>query len=151
MECQKFIPEGWKNAEEGFDFAQLKEAKMKGTVMQGLVQKCDTNYNLQIALGNDIIGIIPRNEVDIINQDDFGMTNPAICKNKVGQFVQFKIKDIYDENKLLLSRKQVRKRCIRLGKKGFKTWYGGKWNCKKYSKIWCFCRYWRRYYRASSY
>ena len=56
MECQKFIPEGWKNAEEGFDFAQLKEAKMKGTVMQGLVQKCDTNYNLQIALGNDIIG-----------------------------------------------------------------------------------------------
>lgn len=114
---QKFIPEGWNSLEENFNLEQLQTAKQQGTVIQGFVNKCDENCNLQVHLGKDIIGIIPRNEMDAINNDDFGMAKLSICKNKVNQFVQFKVKEIYDENRLLLSRKEARKRCIKLGKK----------------------------------
>lgn len=109
MEYQKFIPEGWNEQKEDFNLAQLENAKEQGTVIQGFVEKCDENYNLQIQLGKDIIGIIPRNEMDAINNDEFGMTRQSICKNKVGQFVQFKVKEVYDENRLLLSRKEAGK------------------------------------------
>lgn len=109
MEYQKFIPEGWNEQKEDFNLAQLENAKEQGTVMQGFVEKCDENYNLQIQLGKDIIGIIPRNEMDAVNNDEFGMTRQSICKNKVGQFVQFKVKEVYDENRLLLSRKEAGK------------------------------------------
>lgn len=114
---QKFIPEGWNDTEENFNLEQLENAKLQGTIMQGFVSKCDENCNLQVRLGADLIGIIPRNEMDAINSDDFGMTRPSICKNKVNQFVQFKVKEIYDENKLILSRKEARKRSFRLDKK----------------------------------
>ncbi len=117
MEYQKFIPEGWKNTKEEFNLMELQTAKQSGTILQGLVEKCDENYNLQIQLGKNIIGVIPRNEMDILNKDDFGLTKQSICKNKVGQFVQFKVKEIFDENRLLLSRKEVRKRSLKLGKK----------------------------------
>lgn len=107
VQMQKFIPEGWNNIEENFTIDQLKNAYENGTIMQGYVNNCDENYNLQISLGKDIIGIIPRNEMDAITSDEFGITKSSICKNKVNQFVQFKVKEIYDENKLLLSRKDV--------------------------------------------
>jgi len=106
-QMQKFLPEGWNVEKENFNLEQLYEAKQNGTVIQGFVNKCDENYNLQIHLDRDIIGIIPRNEMDAMNQDDFGMTKQSICKNKVNQFVQFKVKEIYDENRLLLSRKEA--------------------------------------------
>ncbi len=106
-QMQKFLPEGWNVEKENFNLEQLYEAKQNGTVMQGFVNRCDENCNLQISLDRDIIGIIPRNEMDAIHQDDFGMTKQSICKNKVNQFVQFKVKEIYDENRLLLSRKEA--------------------------------------------
>ncbi len=115
MEYQKFIPEGWNDTKENFSLEQLEQAKKHGSIMQGFVSKCDENCNLQVHLGRDIIGIIPRNEVDSINYDDLGMTRPSICKNKVNQFVQFKVKEIYDENCLLLSRKEVRERSFGMG------------------------------------
>ena len=109
---QKFVPEGWKDTKENFELQDLQNAKLQGTVIQGFVNKCDENYNLQVHLGKDIIGIIPRNEMDAVNVDDFGMTNPSICKNKVNQFVQFKVKEIYNENRLLLSRKEAGKEAL---------------------------------------
>lgn len=115
MEYQKFIPEGWVETKEEFTLSELKNAKMNGTILQGFVNDCDENCNLQIALGKNIIGVIPRNEMDAINSDEFGMTKQSICKNKVKQFVQFKVKEIYDENRLILSRKEARKRCFKLG------------------------------------
>lgn len=117
MEYQKFIPEGWNTTKEDFNLEQLQVAKQNGSIMQGFVSKCDDNYNLQVYLGKNLVGIIPRNEMDAMHQDDFGMTRSSICKNKVNQFVQFKVKEIYDENRLLLSRKEVRKRGFKLGKK----------------------------------
>ena len=120
LNWQKKNTEEEKNMEyqkEDFNLEQLQVAKQNGSIMQGFVSKCDDNYNLQVYLGKNLVGIIPRNEMDAMHQDDFGMTRSSICKNKVNQFVQFKVKEIYDENRLLLSRKEVRKRGFKLGKK----------------------------------
>ena len=105
----KFIPEGWNDTKENYSLEQLQLAQKEGTIIQGFVSKCDENCNLQIHLGKDIVGIVPRNEVDVISQDNFGMTRPSICKNKVNQVVQFKVKSIENENQLILSRKEVEK------------------------------------------
>ena len=109
IQMQKFIPEGWVESNQSFDLEQLKSAKEKGTIIQGLVRECDENCNLHINLGDSITGIIPRTEMDAISYDEFGMTKQSICKNKVNQFVQFKVKEIYDDNNLLLSRKDAEK------------------------------------------
>lgn len=138
MEYQKFIPEGWNDTKENFNLEQLQDAKHNGNIMQGYVDQCDENYNLQIHLGKDIIGIIPRNEIDPINHDDFGMTRPSICKNKVNHFVQFKIKEIYDENRLLLSRKEVGEEALEWIKNELEPGKIVNRNCEKYSKIWSF-------------
>lgn len=112
MEYQKFIPEGWEETKEEFNMLQLKSAFDEGKVMQGFVGKCDENYNLHIQLGNNITGILPRNELEAVDIDEYGFCKTSICKNKVNQFVQFKIKEIYDEDKILLSRKSVQKEAL---------------------------------------
>ena len=108
-QMQKFMPEGWSKTNQIFDLEQLKNAKENGTIIQGFVEKCDENCNLHISLGEKINGIIPRNEMDAISFDDFGMTKQSICKNKVNHFVQFKVKDIGSDNSVLLSRKDAEK------------------------------------------
>lgn len=130
MNCeQRFVPEGWNNTREKFDLQELKNAKLEGTIIQGFVNKCDENYNLQICLGENIIGIIPRNEMDAVNIDDFGMTSPSICKNKVNQFVQFKVKEIYDDNRLLLSRKDAEEEILNWVKNDLKEGMTVNRNC----------------------
>ena len=107
MEYQKFIPEGWDETKESLNTSFIQNAFETGKVLQGYVNECDSNYNLHLNLGNNIKGIIPRNELEGINVDDLGFCNPNICKNKVNQFVQFKIKEIYDDENVILSRKNV--------------------------------------------
>ena len=80
IQMQKFLPEGWRNKKENFNLQQLYHAKESGTVLQGFVNSCDENCNLQIFLDKDIMGIIPRNEMDVINSDNFGITKQNICK-----------------------------------------------------------------------
>lgn len=80
--------------------------------MQGIVKKCDSNYNLYVNLGNNFKGIIPREEVEAFNVDENGFSNPKICKNKVNQIVQFKVKKKQDEHTFLLSRKEVEQEAL---------------------------------------
>lgn len=134
----KFIPEGWNDTKENYSLEQLQLAQKEGTIIQGFVSKCDENCNLQIHLGKDIVGIVPRNEVDVISQDNFGMTRPSICQNKVNQFIQFKVKEIYDENRLLLSRKEAEKEALDWIKEELEPGMIVNRNGKKYSKIWSF-------------
>lgn len=134
----KFIPEGWNELEEDFNLEQLQTVKREEKVIQGFVEKCDENYNLQVHLGKDIIGIIPRNEMDAISHDEFGVTQLNICKNKVNQFVQFKVKEIYDENRLLLSRKEAGKEALKWIKNELEPGMIVNRNCKKYQKVWRF-------------
>lgn len=106
MNYQRILPEGWDNIETTLAPNEIDTAWQTGKIMQAKVTKCDSSYNLHVNLGNNIEGIIPREEVEAINTDNVGFPRPNICINKVNQYVQFKIKDI-TEDKVILSRKSV--------------------------------------------
>lgn len=112
MNYQRIMPEGWYDEEITFNMDDITDAWQNGRVMQGKVEKCDSSYNLHINLGNNIEGIIPREEVEAVSVDDLGFPKPNICTNKVNKYVQFKVKNINDE-KIILSRKSVGKEVIK--------------------------------------
>lgn len=101
MNTFKFFPEGWKN-----DYLIEKDG-----ILQGIVEKCDENYNLHVKMGNGSEGIIPREEVDAINTDENGLPKTNICVGKVNKYVQFKIKGKEGDN-LVFSRKDVQEEVL---------------------------------------
>ena len=107
MEYQKFIPEGWTENKEEYTINNLEQIHNEGKIIQGYVERCDEKYNLHVNLGKNIEGIIPRNELDAINVDEYGFCKTQICKNKLNKFIQFKVKEIYNENNIILSRKSA--------------------------------------------
>lgn len=112
MDYQRFIPEGWIDVCKPVTPFELNTAFQNGNIMDGIVTKCDSNYNLYVDLGNNIKGIIPREEVEAINVDETGFPKPNICINKVNKIVQFKVKDIKKEDLVILSRKAVGKEAL---------------------------------------
>ena len=60
---------------------------INGDVMEARVTRCDANYNLYIDLGNEITGVIPREEVELINIDETGFPKPNICISKVNKII----------------------------------------------------------------
>lgn len=104
MNTFQFVPEGWNEQIEKLDMNKIQEYKEENKVVQGIVQSCDEKYNLHINLGNGIDGIIPRSEVEDTQE---GLPDERLCTGKVHKYVQFKIKDIKEHNKILLSRKSV--------------------------------------------
>lgn len=112
MIYQRFLPEGWVSSNCNVTEEQLQKAISTGEIMQGKVCKCDSNYNLHIDFGNNIKGVIPREEVEAINVDETGFPKPNICTSKVNKFVQFKVKDIDSKNNFILSRKEVGKEAL---------------------------------------
>ena len=112
MEYQRFIPEGWSEEFSPLTDNVLNSAKITGEILQGRVCKCDSNYNLYIDLGNKLVGVIPREEVEAINVDETGFPKPNICTSKVNKFVQFRVKDKDIKNNYILSRKEVGKEAI---------------------------------------
>lgn len=104
---QKFIPEGWNTECKPITKIDLDNALKNGEIINGRVEKCDSNYNLYVNLGNSMQGVIPREEVEAINVDETGFPKPNICISKVNKIVQFKVKDITKEDIAILSRKQV--------------------------------------------
>ena len=109
---QKFIPEGWNNMPKAFSLEELSIASINGNIMQAKVTKCDSNYNLYLDLGNNITGIIPREEVEAISVDETGFPKPNICTSKVDKFVQFKVKDVSKKDIVILSRKAAEKEAV---------------------------------------
>lgn len=112
MEYQKFIPEGWQELKNSFSIEELSSASINGNIMQGKVTRCDSNYNLYLDLGNNITGIIPREEIEAVNIDETGFPKPNICSSKVDKVVQFKVKDVKQKDIVVLSRKAVGKEAI---------------------------------------
>lgn len=112
MEYQKFIPEGWQDNIGPFSMKELNEAFKNGNIMQAKVNKCDSNYNLYLELGNNIKGLIPREEIEAINIDETGFPKPNICTSKIDKIIQFKVKDIMKDDVVILSRKDVGKEAI---------------------------------------
>lgn len=107
MEYQRFMPEGWVVNETDITKEQLADAISTGEILQGKVNKCDSNYNLYVDFGNDVKGVIPREEVEAVNIDETGFPKPNICTSKVNRYVQFKVKDIDSKNNFILSRRAV--------------------------------------------
>ena len=95
MNSLKFKPEGWNNE-----------------IMQGLVKRCDKNYNLYVNLENGLTGIMPREEIEAINLQENNLPKENICIGKVHKFVQFKIKEIKNDNTVIISRKDVQKEAL---------------------------------------
>ncbi len=113
MDYQRFIPEGWNQTCKQFTSFELNTAYQNGNIIDGIVKKCDSNYNLYIDLGNNITGMIPREEIEAINIDEKGFPKPDICINKINKIVQFKIKDIKNDDFIILSRKEVGKEALK--------------------------------------
>lgn len=109
---QKFIPEGWNDVNKAFSIEELNKASINGNIMEAKVTKCDSNYNLYLNLGNNITGIIPREEVEAINIDETGFPKPNICTSKIDKFVQFKVKDTSRKDAVILSRRAVGKEAM---------------------------------------
>ena len=112
MNYQRILPEGWESVETILDMDDINYAWQNGKIIQAKVSMCDSSYNLHLNLGNNIEGIIPRDEIEAVNTDDMGFPRPNICINKVNQYVQFKVKDIINNGKVILSRKSVGKEAI---------------------------------------
>lgn len=104
---QRFIPEGWEESRNPVSKEVLEQAMQMGSIMQGVVTKCDADYNLHIDFGNHITGVIPREEVEAVKIGEEGIPNPNICMSKVNQYVQFKVKEIKEDDCYILSRKEV--------------------------------------------
>lgn len=104
---QRYMPEGWEETSFMATEDKLKNAMQTGEILQAKVRMCDANYNLYVDLGNQINGVIPREEVEAINVDETGFPKPNICTSKVNKFVQFKVKDVDSKNNFILSRKEV--------------------------------------------
>ena len=111
MIYQRIQPEGWELSDVSFNLEQINNAWQNGQIIQAKVKECDSSYNLHIDLGNELEGIIPRDEIEAISVDNSGFPKPNICLSKVDTYVQFKVKDISND-KVILSRKNVGREVI---------------------------------------
>lgn len=112
MIANNFMPEGWINQTAVLEPNDVTKCMQNHQTLQGIVEKCDTDYNLYVKLGNNIEGIIPREEVEGINVGTDGLPKVNLCTGKVNKYVQFKIKEVKDEKTVLLSRKDVQKEAM---------------------------------------
>lgn len=111
----KFYPEG-KNQElsKQFDSVdEIKEAMIKGEIIESKVLLCDREHNLHVDLGA-VRGIIPRIE-GAVGIDDGSVRDIALI-SKVNKSVCFTVlgfqKDIYNNSLAILSRRAVQLGCL---------------------------------------
>ncbi len=120
MNTLKFEPEGWNNEITKVNKTNIETYMKDNVTLQGLVKKCDDNYNLYIGFENGLIGKIPREEVEAVKTDESGLPKSNLCSGKVHKFVQFKIKNVEDDG-IILSRKQVQKEAMNWVKNDLKV------------------------------
>lgn len=108
MGIQRFIPEGWDSGIGELTKEQITDALQNNNILQGRVVSCDDNYNLHVEVSNGLKdAIIPREEIEAIYVDSLGYPKPNICSNKVNKLVQFKVKNILEDDTAILSRRNV--------------------------------------------
>lgn len=111
MNTLKFKPEGWNKEITKLESKNIENYIQTKEIMQGLVNKCDENYNLYIQFENGLTGIMPRKEIEAINIEENGLPKSNLCTGKVHKFVQFQIKEVA-ENNIIISRKEVQKEAL---------------------------------------
>lgn len=96
MIYQKFNPEGWIDKNKTYTKEELENAFNDKKVLESYIEKYD-NENCYVYLGKDKLGILPKENLGIYNKNN--------------RFIQFKIENL-NENKYILSRKEVQKECL---------------------------------------
>jgi len=121
MIANTFMPEGWEDRTTILGQNDINKYLQNNQTLQGIVEECDSNYNLHIKLGNNIQGVIPREEVEGINLGLDGLPKVNLCTGKVNKYVQFKIKEVKDDNTVILSRKDVQNEAVQWAKNDLKA------------------------------
>ncbi len=121
MNTLRFMPEGWNNEITKLDINNVNRYIQTGDTLQGLVKECDEKYNLHVKFENGLTGIMPREEIEAINLQSDGLPKTNLCTGKVHKFIQFKIKEIKDENTVMISRKQVQSEALNWVKSDLKV------------------------------
>ena len=99
MSTFKFVPEGWTKETAFFKEKQELENSINNKdILQGIVEKCDENYNLYVKLGTKI--------------DKKGLPKRNLCSGKVHKYVQFRVKDLKTSDLAILSRKEVQEEAL---------------------------------------
>lgn len=109
----KYSPEyiTHRNREE-MSLNAIKQAIRMQSILEARVTKCDSNNNLTIEIGKNIIGIIPFNELEY--HPDGTPIKPASATSKVNRHIKYIPISIRKEDDLFIvdcSRKQVQKIC----------------------------------------
>lgn len=112
MKYQKYVPEGWYREDKIINGETLKKAIDTQETLEAKVVGCDENYNLQLLFDNNIKGIIKREDIELVNNNDGKQLKENVSTSKINKYVQFKVKGIDDSNNYILSRKDVEKEAI---------------------------------------
>lgn len=114
----KYLPEGmllssFQNHEFISTQKGLEKALEKQTILEAPAILCDHNFNLHIALGSKIKGIIPREEVQYSKNEE---TKDIAILTRVGKPVCFKVigfeRDSYGDSVAILSRRLAQRDCM---------------------------------------
>lgn len=88
---------------------ELKNAMKNKQAFEAYIEEVDEEFNLHCVFAGNNKGIIPREEVSCVVQDD-GLVDSEFCKKKQGKIMQVCIKDISetdDDVSITLSRKEL--------------------------------------------
>ena len=114
----KYLPEGmllssFQNHEFISTQKGLEKALEKQMILEAPAILCDHNFNLHIALGSKIKGIIPREEVQYSKNEE---TKDIAILTRVGKPVCFKVigfeRDSYGDSVAILSRRLAQRDCM---------------------------------------
>lgn len=94
-----------------YTLAKLQDAMKNKQAFESYIQDVDGEYNLQCVFAGNNKGIVPREEVSCVVEDN-GLVNSELCLKKKGKIMQVCIKEIIlDENgnptQIILSRKEL--------------------------------------------
>ncbi len=97
-------------AKKQYTLAELQEAMKTKQAFEAYVEDVDGEYNLHCIFANDIKGIVPREEVSTVVEDD-GKVDANLCTKKKGKIMQVCIKEIIAEEevikRVILSRREL--------------------------------------------
>ena len=94
-----------------YTLAKLQEAMENKQAFEAYIEDVDGKYNLHCVFAGNSKGIIPREEVSCVVEDD-GLVSAEFCLKKKGKIMQVSIKEIIvDDEKnikqIILSRKEL--------------------------------------------
>ncbi len=97
-------------AKKQYTLAELQEAMKTKQAFEAYVEDVDGEYNLHCIFANDVKGIVPREEVSTVVEDD-GKVDANLCIKKKGKIMQVCIKEIIAEDeqikRVILSRREL--------------------------------------------